>query len=65
VIVTSSTYAISGGRSDKQSFNEGDWGLEEKVPAYIKSKVLAEKAAWEIYNKHKELKLTTILPGLI
>lgn len=53
---------------DKKLFDESDW-LEpgKNTSVYDKSKVMAEKAAWDYYNKLGEDKfeMVTIHPGFI
>lgn len=64
-VVTSSFAAIGYGRKDRPTrpFNEDDWtdpnGAD--VRAYVKSKTLAEKAAWE-YAKREGLELAVVNP---
>jgi len=69
VVVTSSVAAVmSGGKYAKNEYTEDDWSVLDSVPAYNKSKQLAEKAAWDFVKsldaEHK-FKLTTINPGFI
>ena len=72
VVLTSSVAAILGGRSAKDFEGvepETLWTDTEAKgldPYYI-SKTLAERAAWEFYEKHKAegFDLVTINPGLI
>jgi nucleoside-diphosphate-sugar epimerase len=52
VVVTSSTAAVSYGHApQEEAFTEADWsdltGAHGKVPPYMKSKTLAERAAWD------------------
>jgi dihydroflavonol-4-reductase len=67
VIQTSSVVAVSH-RADGKPQDETDW-LEPDTPgitAYAKSKVLAERAAWEFASgEGKGLALTTINPGFV
>ena len=71
VVVTSSGITLSDGETDKnKTFSESDWGDVNKVNSfnfngYHKSKILAEKAAWDFYEKHKRdgFKLATVLPS--
>ncbi|TFK38826.1 D-lactaldehyde dehydrogenase [Crucibulum laeve] len=80
IIYTSSTGAVLRPTSDPLVFNENDWNdaaleeVKEKgdsagwVQKYQASKVLAERAAWELYHTHKhELPwdLVVINPPLI
>ena len=65
VVVTSSCLTLLFGNDGKE-VNEDDWSDINKCSHYPKSKVLAEKAAWEIYEKNKDrIKLTTVLPSLV
>ena len=65
--MTSSIVAIhSDHKKSKLWFSEKDWTVVENVEYYTKSKVLAEKAAWEIYEANKnKLHLTIICPSLV
>ncbi|TPX16286.1 uncharacterized protein E0L32_003935 [Thyridium curvatum] len=63
VIMTSSFAAIGYGHKSKHSFNEEDWSVidgEVAVPAYHKSKTLAEKAAWDFIGEGQSLELCVI-----
>lgn len=64
VVLTSSTAAILN--RSKTRFDETDWCDPDApgVPAYTRSKTLAERAAWEFATAHG-LHLTTINPGLV
>lgn len=73
VVLTSSMLAVSRGhsadRGDKP-FTEEDWTVPDGhgVTAYDKSKVLAEKAAWEFMESIKDsspMELTVLCPGFI
>tara|TARA_Y100001978_G_scaffold163880_1_gene150723 strand:+ start:6739 stop:7752 length:1014 start_codon:yes stop_codon:yes gene_type:complete len=67
VIITSSMASIAYGHN-KEFVNNRDWTDSSKnVGAYIKSKTLAEKAAWEFVrnNSDNDLVLTTIHPGMV
>ncbi len=67
VVLTSSMASIAYGHS-KQIVNNKDWtDINSKVGAYIKSKTLAEKAAWDFVqnNSDNSLALTTIHPGMV
>ncbi len=64
-MLTSSCASIYPGNS-KNHFTEEDWAIPDHIAPYEKSKVLAEKASWDIYNKNKgKIKMTVINPGLI
>lgn len=65
VVLTSSFAAIGYGRDIKDHvFTEKDWTNTDVVPAaYIKSKTLAEKAAWDFIDKEGNgLELSVINP---
>jgi dihydroflavonol-4-reductase len=49
VVITSSVAAILGQREEnrKEIYTEEDWTDVTQVSAYMKSKTLAEKAAWD------------------
>ncbi|MBD3664598.1 SDR family oxidoreductase [Sulfitobacter aestuariivivens] len=66
VILTSSTAAISGSPGSGTK-TEADWTdiTASGVTPYVKSKTLAEKAAWDFVEKHPDMVLTTINPGFI
>lgn len=70
VVVTSSIASISYGTPLKQgqSYTEEDWsdtqGRGSVIPAYPKSKTLAEQAAWEyIKTEGSPMELATVNPG--
>lgn len=65
VVLTSSFAAIGYSIADKNhTFTEQDWtDINVPLPAYIKSKTVAERAAWDfIANEGKGLELTVINP---
>jgi dihydroflavonol-4-reductase len=64
VVLTSSTVAVMNRRDGV--LDEGDWCDPEAsgVSAYAQSKVLAERAAWEVAEK-AGLDLTVINPGFV
>ena len=67
VVLTSSMGAIAYGHS-KSICNSNDWTDTTKdVGAYIKSKTIAEKAAWDFVNNltDKSFTMTTIHPGMV
>lgn len=69
IILTSSVVAIYNKRlaAGRSRYDENDWS-EVNSPmatAYSKSKMQAEKAAWNFVREHPELKLTTICPSLV
>lgn len=66
VVLTSSVAAICYGHdASKTSFTELDWTDPNgnNLTPYIKSKVLAEKAAWDFVNNEGGIDLSTINPG--
>ncbi|MEU6349775.1 aldehyde reductase [Streptomyces sp. NPDC047072] len=65
VVVTSSFAAVGYGRPvTEQPFTEDDWtDPDSDIPAYIRSKVLAERAAWDfVAREGNGLQLTTVAP---
>lgn len=65
VVLTSSFAAVGYSRNiDGHVFTEEDWSdVNIPLPAYIKSKTVAEKAAWDyVANEGKGLELTVINP---
>eukprot|EP01022_Parablepharisma_sp_SALTPOND_P017447 TRINITY_DN2786_c0_g1_i1.p1 TRINITY_DN2786_c0_g1~~TRINITY_DN2786_c0_g1_i1.p1 ORF type:complete len:376 (-),score=53.41 TRINITY_DN2786_c0_g1_i1:101-1228(-) len=69
VVVTSSGLAIIDVQQPAgKKYTEEDWGNLENNTAYAKSKVLAEKEAWEFYNslgKDRRFRMTVINPAYI
>ncbi|HEY1314300.1 MAG TPA: aldehyde reductase [Steroidobacteraceae bacterium] len=67
VVVTSSFAAIGYGTLPVRPFTEEDWSeLSGNVSAYVKSKTLAERAAWEfIAREGKDLQLAVINPVVV
>lgn len=65
VVLTSSFAAIGYGHTEQQKpFDESDWTeLDPGLPAYIKSKTIAERAAWDFMaTEGGELELSVINP---
>ncbi|MEU1268360.1 aldehyde reductase [Streptomyces sp. NPDC005799] len=65
VVVTSSFAAVGYGRpATEQPFTEDDWtDPDSDIPAYIRSKALAERAAWDfVEHEGNGLQLATIAP---
>lgn len=64
VVLTSAFGAICYGTNKTTPYTEEDWtDLSKDVPAYPKSKTMAEKAAWDyIRNEGEGLELATINP---
>ncbi|CAH3128238.1 unnamed protein product [Pocillopora meandrina] len=69
VVLTSSCAAVYGGRAGEDHlFNEEDWASEEESIPYEKSKLMAERAAWELVKNlpdDEKFELCCINPGLI
>tara|TARA_Y100001978_G_C23681099_1_gene429064 strand:- start:606 stop:1607 length:1002 start_codon:yes stop_codon:yes gene_type:complete len=67
VVLTSSMASIAYGHK-KDTVNSNDWtDISKEVGAYIKSKTIAEKAAWDFVNNQNDVSfaLTTIHPGMV
>jgi nucleoside-diphosphate-sugar epimerase len=65
VVYTSSLDTVTQDSSTEHRVRtEEDWSDLAQCSAYGKSKVLAEKAAWDIADKHG-MELATVLPGAI
>lgn len=66
VVLTSSIDAIRHGhdRADHDVYTEADWSDPDRSDAYPKSKVYAERAAWD-FVRDGRLELVTINPGLV
>ncbi len=67
VVLTSSIGAIAYGHN-KSYCDHTDWtDISKNVGAYIKSKTIAEKAAWDFVNNQTEdsFTMTTINPGMV
>lgn len=64
VVLTSSMVAMLGDLTGDKNINQQSWTNTnvKKATAYLKSKTLAEKIAWD-FVKDKELELVTIHPG--
>ena len=67
VVVTSSIAAISGTKPKPNNwYTPSDFSDPNSPQLYPKSKVRAEKEAWEIYKKFKgKLNMSVICPGVI
>ena len=69
VVVTSSMAAVAGGREPgPEPFDESDWTnlKSSALNPYVRSKTLAEQAAWELVRERDEIeKLATVNPGAI
>ncbi|WP_406160320.1 SDR family oxidoreductase [Streptomyces canus] len=65
VVVTSSFAAVGYGRpATERPFTENDWTAPDSdIPAYIRSKALAERAAWDFVEREGDgLQLATVAP---
>jgi dihydroflavonol-4-reductase len=70
VVLTSSTAAISGSvlPAGDTSFDETNWTdpTDPDAGAYVRSKTLAEQAAWDfVRNDAPDIQLTTVNPGFV
>ncbi len=74
VVVTSSIAAVScsgngnPGFPNDYNYTEDDWSVEDACPPYEKSKLKAERAAWDFVEKLEESKkfeLVVVNPGYI
>tara|TARA_B100000029_G_C17559436_1_gene952810 strand:+ start:572 stop:1573 length:1002 start_codon:yes stop_codon:yes gene_type:complete len=66
-VVTSSVAAVSHTLDGRTEFTDEDWSdiTNPKISAYSKSKVLAERAAWDFVAKHSCFQLTTLHPAAV
>jgi len=68
IVVTSSTAAIISSNPNNVEMTEECWSDLKAVGTYMKSKNLAERAAWEFYKSQdpsSKMEMTVINPGLI
>ncbi|WP_207212109.1 SDR family oxidoreductase [Promicromonospora panici] len=67
VVMTSSASAVSAGRprDEERRRTEEDWGEPDRSAPYAKSKIFAERAAWDFAAEHPGLELVVINPGLV
>lgn len=69
VVMTSSCAAICYGKGSRpEPFTEEDWSIPDPADtsAYERSKIAAERAAWEWQAKHpNKVELVTICPGAV
>ena len=66
LVITASCYTIFDDDRSKQEYDETCWNEPKKgMAAYEKSKVLAERAAWDFQKEHPELEIVTLHPGFI
>ncbi len=65
VVITSSSATTAPSGKDKIYTEEG-WADEEGQAPYPKSKIRAEKAAWEFYEKNKgKIEVAAVNPGFV
>lgn len=64
VVLTSSTDAITHGHPDSRVHTEADWSDPDRSGPYPRSKLYAERAAWDFVADHA-LELVTMNPGLV
>ncbi|WP_410635137.1 SDR family oxidoreductase [Amycolatopsis sp. cmx-4-83] len=64
VVLTSAFGAVGMGHPEKSRvFTEADWSdVDAGIPAYQKSKTLAEKAAWRFVDEHGGIELAVVNP---
>lgn len=66
VVLTSSLSAIANSSTDPTHIHtEEDWSIEAHCQGYVKSKLLAEKAAWDFVSnleEDKKFELSVIIP---
>ena len=67
VVMTSSTAACTPAGPLDRAIDENDWTDPDQpgLAVYRKSKVLAERAAWDLVRGQTATRLTTLLPGAI
>ena len=66
VVLTSSVAAVQSGTRDSGMFTDKDWTdlSRSDLSPYIKSKTIAERAAWEFANEN-DLELVAVNPALV
>lgn len=68
VVVTSSTDAVghaAPAHPGAKTHTEEDWADPAASPAYVKSKIFAERAAWDFARADGGIELAVINPGLV
>ncbi|MFD6396433.1 NAD-dependent epimerase/dehydratase family protein [Nocardia sp. NPDC060249] len=68
VVLTSSVAAVAYGHDVDEVRTERDWSVVDRIPAYQKSKTLAERAAWDFVESlpaASGLELVVVNPGMI
>lgn len=65
VVITSSVTTLVAGNEHKL-ITEEDWSIMTGISSYTKSKILAEKAVWEFYEKNKDsIDVTVVNPSIV
>jgi dihydroflavonol-4-reductase len=69
MVLTSSTVAVAGDKK-RNHLTQNSWTnpITDNVGAYIKSKTMAERSAWDFYKNQKgktKMELTVVNPGPI
>jgi dihydroflavonol-4-reductase len=64
VVLTSSFAAIAYGHSKKDTFTEQDWSVDKDLPPFHRSKLLAEKAAWEFVKENGNQPELTVIAAV-
>lgn len=70
VVLTSSSTAVNAGHTEPRDgyYTEDDWAIVDGLPAYEKSKTLAERAAWQFHASlptDRRFELAVVIPGLV
>jgi len=70
VVITSSIAAVfeHAPNDRKPVYNESDWSDPKACGVYTKSKLLAEKAAWDFLQQlpdNEKFELVTVMPGFV
>ncbi|MFE7723173.1 NAD-dependent epimerase/dehydratase family protein [Nocardia rhizosphaerihabitans] len=66
VVLTSSVAAVAYGHDVDAVRTEADWSVVDRIPAYQKSKTLAERAAWEfVESLGGDMELVAVNPGMV
>jgi len=65
VVLTSSIVAMDQG-NDGKTLNGDSWSVEKECPAYPRSKLLAERAAWDVWRRYPgKFDLAVINPAFV
>ncbi|MFD6272478.1 NAD-dependent epimerase/dehydratase family protein [Nocardia asteroides] len=66
VVLTSSVAAVAYGHDVDRPRTEADWSVVDRIPAYQKSKTLAERAAWDyVATLTDGPELVAVNPGMV